>query len=112
MFDMMKIMGQIKEAQGKIKAAQNNLVNITAEGEAGAGLVKAVVNGKKLLVDLCIDESLNSPDDAEMRKDLIIAAVNKAIEAVEEKARQMMKESTEGLLPNIPGLDIGSILNG
>ena len=105
-------MGQIKEAQGKIKAAQNNLVNITAEGEAGAGLVKAVVNGKKLLVDLSIDESLNSPDDAEMRKDLIIAAVNKASEAVEEKARQMMKESTEGLLPNIPGLDIGSILNG
>jgi hypothetical protein len=112
MFDMMKIMGQIKEAQGKIKAAQENLTNISAEGESGAGLVKAVVNGKKLLVDLHIDESLNSPEDAEMRKDLIIAAVNKATEAVEEKARQMMKESTEGLLPNIPGLDLGSILNG
>lgn len=105
-------MGQIKEAQGKIKAAQENLTSITAEGESGAGLVKAVVNGKKLLVDLHIDESLNSPEDAEMRKDLIIAAVNKATEAVEEKARQMMKESTEGLLPNIPGLDLGSILNG
>lgn len=108
----MKIMGQIKEAQGKIKAAQENLVNVTAEGESGAGLVKAVVNGKKLLVDLRIDESLNSPEDAEMRKDLIIAAVNKASEAVELKARDAMKESTEGLLPNIPGLDLGSILNG
>lgn len=112
MFDMMKIMGQIKEAQSKIKSAQENLVNITAEGESGAGLVKAVVNGKKMLVDLQIDDSINSPEDAEMRKDLIIAAVNKASEAVEEKAKQAMKESTEGLLPNIPGLDIGSILNG
>ncbi len=112
MFDMMKIMGQIKEAQGKIKAAQESLVNITAAGESGAGLVKAVVNGKKLLVDLQIDESLNTPDDAEMRKDLIIAAVNKASEAVEEKARQAMKESTAGLLPNIPGLDLSSIING
>ena len=112
MFDMMKIMGQIKEAQGKIKAAQENLVSITADGESGAGLVRAIVNGKKLLVDLHIDESLNSPDDAEMRKDLIIAAVNKASEAVEEKAKQVMKESTAGLLPNIPGLDLGSIING
>ncbi len=112
MFDMMKIMGQIKEAQGKIKAAQENLVNITAEGESGAGMVKAVMNGKKILIDLQVDESLNGPQDAEMRKDLIIAAVNKASEAVEEKAKQAMKESTEGLLPNIPGLDISSILNG
>ena len=112
MFDMMKIMGQIKEAQSKIKAAQDNLVHVTAEGESGAGLVKAVVNGKKLLVDLQIDDSLNTPEDAEMRKDLIIAAVNKASEAVEEKARQVMKESTDGLLPNIPGLDLGNIING
>lgn len=112
MFDMMKIMGQIKEAQSKIKAAQDQLVNVTAEGESGAGLVKAVVNGKKMLVDLQIDSSLNGPQDAEMRKDLIIAAVNKATQAVEEKARQVMKESTDGLIPNIPGLDLGGILNG
>ncbi len=112
MFDMMKIMGQIKEAQTRIKAAQDNLVNVTAEGESGAGLVKAVVNGKRMLVELHIDESLNNPDDAEMRKDLIIAAVNKASQAVEEKARQVMKESTDGLLPNIPGLDLGNIING
>ena len=112
MFDMMKIMGQIKEAQTRIKAAQENLVNVTAEGESGAGLVKAVVNGKRMLVELHIDESLNNPDDAEMRKDLIIAAVNKASQAVEEKARQVMKESTDGLLPNIPGLDLGNIING
>jgi DNA-binding YbaB/EbfC family protein len=112
MFDMMKMMGQLKEAQNKIKAAQENLVNVIAEGESGAGLVKAVVNGKRMLVDLQIDDSLNSAEDAEMRKDLIIAAVNKATEAVEEKARQAMKESTDGLIPNIPGLDLGSILNG
>jgi len=112
MFDMMKMMGQIKEAQSKIKAAQENLVNITAEGESGAGMVKAVVNGKKTLIDLQIDSSLNNPEDAEMRKDLIIAAVNKASEAADEKARQVMKESTDGLIPNIPGFDLGSILNG
>ena len=112
MFDMMKIMGQIKEAQSKIKAAQESLVNLRIEGESGAGLVKAVMNGKKMLIELHIDESLNGPEDAEMRKDLIIAAVNKAGEQVEEEAKRTMKDSTDGLLPNIPGIDLGSILNG
>lgn len=112
MFDMMKIMGQIKEAQSKIKAAQENLVNITAEGESGAGMVRAVVNGKKQLLQLFIDPSIEGPDDTEMRKDLIIAAVNKAIEEVDIKAKEEMKETTSGLIPNIPGIDLGSILNG
>ncbi len=49
MFDMMKIMGQIKEAQSKIKAAQESLVNLRVEGEAGAGRGKAVMNGEKML---------------------------------------------------------------
>ena len=112
MFDMMKIMGQIKEAQAKIKAAQENLVNISAEGESGAGMVRAVVNGKKQLLQLDIDASIDGPEDTEMRKDLIIAAVNKAIEAVDIKVKEEMKNTTSGLIPNIPGIDLGSILNG
>jgi len=105
-------MGQIKEAQAKIKAAQENLVNISAEGESGAGMVRAVVNGKKQLLQLDIDASIDGPEDTEMRKDLIIAAVNKAIEAVDIKVKEEMKNTTSGLIPNIPGIDLGSILNG
>src|SRR5690606_31871751 len=41
MFDMMKMMGKMKEVQARIKEAQDNLVNITATGEAGGGMVKA-----------------------------------------------------------------------
>ena len=50
MFDMMKMMGQIKKAQESMKKAQEELKEITETSESGAGLVKATVNGKKEVI--------------------------------------------------------------
>ena len=110
MMDMMKMLGKVKEVQSKMKEAQENLGHITTTGEAGAGMVVATVNGKKELINLQIDESLFTPDDKDMLKDLIIAAVNKAIVDVEVLAKEEIKKSTEGMLPNIPGFDLSSML--
>lgn len=110
MLDMMKMMGKMKEVQAKVKEAQENLVHIRVSAESGAGMVKATVNGKKQLVDLAIDPELIKPEDKDMLKDLIIAAVNKAMEEVEVKAKEELKKSTEGLLPNIPGLDLSNLV--
>ncbi|ELR70010.1 hypothetical protein C900_04380 [Fulvivirga imtechensis AK7] len=110
MFDMMKMMGKMKEVQAKIKEAQENLVHIKVTGESGAGMVKATVNGKKELVSLEIDQDLVKPDDKEMLQDLVIAAVNKAMQEVEVLAKEELKKSTEGMLPNIPGLDLGGLV--
>ena len=106
---MMKMMGKMKEVQARMKEAQDNLVYITAEGEAGAGMVKAVANGKRQLVKLEIDKDLMKPEDAEMLQDLVVAAANQALAQVDEKAKEEMKKSTEGLLPNIPGMDLGGM---
>ena len=108
MFDMSKMMEKVKEVQEKMKAAQENLTNVTATGESGAGMVKAVVNGKKQVVDLEIDPDLLKPEDKEMAQDLIIAAVNKALVAVDAQVKEEMKKSTGGVLPDIPGLDLSS----
>lgn len=108
--DMMKMLGKVKEVQSKMKEAQENLGHITTTGEAGAGMVVATVNGKKELINLEIDESLFTPDDKDMLKDLIIAAVNKAIVNVDVLAKEEIKKSTEGMLPNIPGFDLSSML--
>ena len=110
MMDMMKMLGKVKEVQAKMKEAQDNLGHITTTGEAGAGMVVATVNGKKELINLHIDESLFTPDDKDMLKDLIIAAVNKAIADVDALAKEEIKKSTEGMIPNIPGFDLGSML--
>ncbi|MEO1053325.1 MAG: YbaB/EbfC family nucleoid-associated protein [Bacteroidota bacterium] len=110
MFDMMKMLGKVKEVQAKVKEAQENLVHITASAEAGAGMVKATANGKKQLIALEIDQDIIKPEDKEMMRDLIIAAVNKAMEEVDVLAKAELKKSTEGMLPNIPGLDLSGIV--
>ena len=110
MFDMMKMMGKMKEVQARMKEAQDNLVNIQAQGESGAGMVKATVNGKKQLVSIDVDPSLLKTDDKIILQDLIVAAVNKANEEAEILAKEEIRKSTEGLLPNIPGLDLSSMM--
>ena len=110
MFDMMKMMGKMKEVQARIKEAQDNLVNIKTTGESGGGMVKATVNGKRQVIALDIDSTLLKVEDKVMVQDLVIAAINKASEEVEVLAKEEMRKSTEGLLPNIPGMDFGSLM--
>lgn len=112
MFDMMKMMGKMKEVQARIKEAQDNLVNISASGESGGGMVQATVNGKRQLMSLNIDPSLLKAEDKAILQDLIIAAVNKASDEAEILAKESLKKSTEGLIPNIPGMDLGSLMGG
>jgi nucleoid-associated protein EbfC len=110
MFDMMKMMGKMKEVQARIKEAQDNLVNVRASGESGGGMVKATVNGKRQLVAIDVDPSLLKPDDKIVLQDLIVAAVNKAAEEAEVLAKEELRKSTDGLLPNIPGMDLSSMM--
>lgn len=109
MFDMMKMMGKMKEVQAKIKEAQDSLVNIKATADAGGGMVNATVNGKKEVIKIDIDTLLLKPEDKEMLQDLIIAAINKANAEVEVMAKEHIKKATDGMLPNIPGLDLGGM---
>ncbi|RAU83461.1 YbaB/EbfC family nucleoid-associated protein [Pontibacter arcticus] len=108
MFDMLGMMGKMKEVQAKLKEAQDNLQHITVTAESGAGLVKATVNGQKKLLKIEIDESILNTNDRDMVNDLVVAAVNNAMLTAGERAQQELKKHTEGLLPNIPGLDLGN----
>lgn len=110
MLDMMKMMGQVKEMQTRLKEAQENLVNVRASGESGAGLVKATVNGRKQLVALDIDPSILKSEDQVLVQDLVVAAVNKAQEEADVLAKEEIKKSTEGLLPNMPGMDFSNLM--
>jgi DNA-binding YbaB/EbfC family protein len=110
MFDMMKMMGKMKEVQARMKEAQDNLVNIRVTGESGGGMVKATVNGKRQLLTLDIDPVLLKGDDKIVLQDLVVAAVNKASEEADIQAKEELKKSTEGLIPNIPGMDLSSLM--
>ncbi|UOQ51169.1 YbaB/EbfC family nucleoid-associated protein [Hymenobacter cellulosivorans] len=108
MFDMMGMMGKAKELQEKLQKAQSELQYLTVTAESGGGLVKATVNGHRQLLKLDIDDTLLTPQDRDMLADLVVAAVNKAMNEAAEKGKEELKSKTSGLLPNIPGFDLGS----
>jgi nucleoid-associated protein EbfC len=110
MFDMMKMMGKMKEVQQRMKEAQDRLVDIKASGEAGGGMVRAIVNGKKQVIAIDIDPLILKAEDRVLVQDLVVAAINKASEEADILAKEELKKATEGLLPNIPGMDLSSLM--
>ena len=110
MADMMGMMGKMKDLQARMKEAQDQLASIVETAESGGGMVKATVNGQKSLISLDIDKDLVNPDDKEMLQDLIVAAVNKAFERIEPKIKEHLQKATDGVLPNIPGLDLSGLM--
>lgn len=93
-----------------MKEAQDNLVRVQATGEAGGGMVKVTVNGKKQVISMDIDATILKAEDKVLVQDLVVAAVNKANEEVEIVAKEELKKATDGLLPNIPGMDLSSFM--
>ncbi|MBA4145266.1 MAG: DNA-binding protein [Azospira oryzae] len=112
MFDMMKMMGKVKEVQARMKEAQENLVNMKVTAESGGGMVKVTINGKKQLVDVDIDAVILKAEDKILIQDLIVAAVNIASDKADALAKEEIRKSTDGILPNIPGMDLGSMMGG
>ena len=108
--NMMDMFGKMKEVQSRMKDAQETLRNVTETGDSGAGLVKVTVNGLKNVLSIEIDPDIIKADDREMLQDLIVAATNKALASVETKAREHLRQATEGLLPNIPGLNLDGLM--
>jgi DNA-binding YbaB/EbfC family protein len=92
-----------------MQEAQSKLEYIQETGEAGAGMVKATVNGKKQVISIDIDESLMTKADKETVQDLTVAAINMAMDKADVSAKEEIRKSTEGIMPNIPGMDLGSM---
>jgi len=103
--DLMKMMKQAQEIQGRMQKMQEDLVNLEVEGQSGAGLVKVKLNGKLDARALKIDPSLIKPEDAEMLEDLIVAAFQDAKTKAETAVQAKMQEITGGL-PLPPGLKL------
>lgn len=104
--NMNNMMRQIQKMQQEMEKVQNELGNKTVTEEAGGGIVKATANGKKEIISIEIDEEIAKAGDKEMLEDLVVAAVNKALEAAGKMAEDDMASVTKGMIPpgmNIPG---------
>ena len=102
---MDKLMKQAQEMQSKMAKAQGELGDIEVEGQSGGGMITAVVNGKKELLSLKIEDEILK-EDKEMIEDLVVAAVNQAIQNATKAADEKMNSITGGMMGNmkIPGM--------
>ena len=101
------IFKQAKDVQARANAMQEQLGLIEAEGVAGAGLVKLVLNGKAELKSLLIDPSLLRQDNRAIVQDLVVAAHTDAKAKVERHvAEEMQKLARDMGLP--PGMMPGA----
>jgi DNA-binding YbaB/EbfC family protein len=97
----MKMMQQVQKMQSRMAKVQEELEGEQIEASAGGGAVKAVVTGQQKLLSITVDPEVAA--DVEMLQDLVVAAVNEALEQSREMAANRMQEVTAGLgLP--PGL--------
>lgn len=94
---MLKSAKELQENLGKMQA---ELAQKRFEGEAGGGMVRAVVDGKCMLVDVKIDPK--AVQDVELLEDLVKAAVGVAIGKAQEGAKAELAAFAGGL--NVPGL--------
>ncbi|MFH0728598.1 MAG: YbaB/EbfC family nucleoid-associated protein [Pseudomonadota bacterium] len=102
MKNMGNMMKQAQQLQAKMVKMQEEAALETVEATAGGGMVKVVANGRQQIVSLQIEKEVVDPDDVEMLRDLILAAVNDALTKSQEMVAQKMSKLTGGL--NIPGL--------
>ena len=101
MKDPMKMLRQVQQMQDRMTKVQTELETETVEATAGGGAVKVVATGTQKLVSVTIDPEAAS--DTEMLQDLVVAAVNDAMEKSKALAAQKMQAVASGLgLP--PGL--------
>lgn len=86
MINIQKMMQQAQQVQFKMQELQEKLKDIDVSGEAGSGLVKVVMScdGRVKSIDI----SDGASEDKETMEDLVVAAINNATEAKEEKVQE------------------------
>ena len=92
-----KLMKQARMMKENFVKTDEVLRNQLAEGSAGGGAVKAVVKGNERLVSIKIEPEVLKSGDVEMLEDLIVAAVNQALDKIEELHKAELDKMTAGL---------------
>lgn len=102
--NMQGMFKQIQKMQDEMAKVQSELENKIVTGESGGGMVKVTANGKKEIVSINIDEEIIKSGDKEMLEDLVVAAINKALQTAGKMAEEEIASVTKGMIP--PGLNI------
>jgi DNA-binding YbaB/EbfC family protein len=109
--DLGKLMEQAQRLTQDLQARQQELARREVEGQAGGGLVTAVMNGRGDLLRLRIDPKMFAQlgGDQALVEDVIVAAVNAALGEVHtlQQGELASLAGPFGGMPGLPGLPLG-----
>ncbi len=100
--DLNKMMQQAQQMQEQLVKAQEEAKSQTVEGSAGGGAVTVKATGAGRIIEIKIDPKAIDPDDPETLEDLVLAAVNNALDAAES----LMQSKLGGLMGGLEGLGL------
>lgn len=95
--NMNNLMKQAQRMQKQMEEKTKEIEEKEWEASVGGGAVKVKVSGKKEVTSVTLSPDVVDPDDIEMLQDLIIAATNEALRAMEEESQAVMGQITGGL---------------
>ena len=98
--NMQGMMKKVQKMQAEMMKMQEELKTRTVETTVGGGALTIVANGKKEIESIKIKPEAIDPDDVEMLQDLVLSAVNAAMQMADEDAEKVMGKLTGGM----PGL--------
>lgn len=102
MKNMNTMMKQAQQLQKKMLKTQAELALKTVEASAGGGMIKVVANGGQKIESIVFEKEVVDPEEIEMLQDLVLAAVNDALNKAQEMVSSEMSKLTGGF--NIPGM--------
>ena len=102
--NMANLMNQAQKMQRQMEEQAKEMETKEFTATAGGGAVEATVSGTKKVLSLKLDEEAVDPDDVEMLVDLIVAALNEALEKVDAESSSAMSKLTGGMGGGMPGL--------
>ncbi|MCW2276971.1 YbaB/EbfC family nucleoid-associated protein [Heliophilum fasciatum] len=100
--NMKNMMKQVQKMQADMAKMQEEVAQRTVEATAGGGAIKVVANGKYDVLSITIAPEAVDPEDVEMLQDLVVTAVNEALQQAQAMVASEMAKITGGM--KIPGL--------
>ena len=100
--NMNQMIKQAQKMQDQITELQEDIEARDFTATAGGGAVEVTLTGKKTIKSLTLKPEVVDPEDIEMLQDLIISAINEAVNNIETTTEAEMSKITGGV--SLPGL--------
>ncbi|MCI0363780.1 MAG: YbaB/EbfC family nucleoid-associated protein [Phycisphaerales bacterium] len=117
MAGMANLMKDLPKLKARMEKMKEDLGRISVQAETGGGAVRVTANGQLRITALHVDQAMiaalvegSNPDDQAMAEDLIVGAVNAALEKARQRAEQELAGAAQEMNLPISPDSVGALL--